>query len=84
VEIVQWVAESMHPFKIVDNHGFQCLMKTGRPDYYLPSAQTVSCDVKQIFMSCQKQIANMLHVCNLDQLLWAGHKINIPRSMTEH
>jgi hypothetical protein len=53
MEIVQWVAESMHPFKIVEDRGFQCLMKTGRPDYYIPSAQTVSCDVKKIFMCCR-------------------------------
>ncbi|EDQ99622.1 uncharacterized protein LACBIDRAFT_316310 [Laccaria bicolor S238N-H82] len=42
VEIVRWVAESMRPFSIVEDHGFRCLMKTGRPEYYLPSHSTIS------------------------------------------
>ncbi|EDQ98064.1 uncharacterized protein LACBIDRAFT_313052 [Laccaria bicolor S238N-H82] len=42
VEIVRWVAESMCPFSIVEDHGFRCLMKTGRPEYYLPSHSTIS------------------------------------------
>ncbi|KAF8158522.1 hypothetical protein B0H34DRAFT_635228, partial [Crassisporium funariophilum] len=41
-KIVCWVSESMHPFSIVEDHGFHCLMKTGRPEYYLPSCSTVS------------------------------------------
>ena len=70
VEIVRWVAESMRPFKIVDDRGFQCLMKTGRPDYYIPSARTVSRDVKKIFTQCRQRIAKSLNVCGLDQLRW--------------
>ena len=35
-EIVRWVAESLRPYEIVSNRGFQCLMKTGRPEYYIP------------------------------------------------
>jgi hypothetical protein len=27
-EIVKWVAESLRPFEIVKDQGFQCLMKT--------------------------------------------------------
>jgi hypothetical protein len=42
MEMVQWVAKSMCPFKIVNNQGFQCLMKTGRPGYYIPLPETVS------------------------------------------
>jgi hypothetical protein len=34
-EIVKWVAESKRPFDIVSNRGFQSLMKTGRPEYYI-------------------------------------------------
>jgi hypothetical protein len=45
-EIVQWVSESKRPFNIVKDCGFQSLMKTGRPDYYIPSPTTVSRDVK--------------------------------------
>ena len=59
-EIVRWVAESKQPFKIVNNCGFQSLMKTGRPNYYIPSEQTVSRDVKQAFVHAHKQVAKML------------------------
>ncbi|KIK11654.1 hypothetical protein PISMIDRAFT_73146, partial [Pisolithus microcarpus 441] len=40
--------------------GFQCLMKTGRPQCYLPSPETVSHDVKQVFTCTRKHIAKML------------------------
>ena len=50
----------MRPFKIVDDRGFKKLMKTGRPGYYLPSKETVSRDVKQVFTRCCQRIAKML------------------------
>jgi hypothetical protein len=59
-EIVWWVAESKSPFGIVSNHRFQSLMKTGRPEYCIPSPATVSCDIKMVFANAQKQIAKML------------------------
>ena len=62
-EIVRWVAESMRPFNIVNDHGCQSLMKTGRPDYYIPSPSTVSHDVKRVFVRCCERIAEMLQVC---------------------
>jgi len=58
----------MRPFKIVEDRGFQCLMKTGRPDYYIPSARTVSRDVKKVFTQCRERIAKMLHVCEQDKM----------------
>jgi hypothetical protein len=36
------VAESKRPFKIVEDRGFQSLMKTGRPECHIPCATTVS------------------------------------------
>jgi hypothetical protein len=59
-EIVRWVSESKRPFNIVNDRGFQCLMKTGRPEYYIPSPSTVSRDVKQVFVNVHKCIAKML------------------------
>jgi hypothetical protein len=47
-EIVQWVSESKRPFNIVNDRGFQLLMK-GRPNYYIPSPTTISQDVKHVF-----------------------------------
>jgi hypothetical protein len=61
-EIVQWVAESMRPFKIVKDRGFVSLMKTGRPGYYIPSPETVSRDTKKVFAHCRKRIATILQV----------------------
>ncbi|KAG2098243.1 uncharacterized protein F5147DRAFT_747387 [Suillus discolor] len=49
-ELVHWVAESLRPFDIVKDRGFQSLMKTGRPEYYIPSPRTISSDVKLVFV----------------------------------
>ena len=57
---MRWVAESKRPFAIVNDHGFQSLMKTGRPDYHIPSEHTVSRDVKQAFVHARKRVAKML------------------------
>ncbi|KIL54599.1 hypothetical protein M378DRAFT_92236, partial [Amanita muscaria Koide BX008] len=62
VEIVRWVAESARPFKIVADRGFQSLMKTGRPGYYIPSPSQVSRDVKLVFARSRQRIAKMLQV----------------------
>ena len=59
---MHWVAESFWPFSIVEDRGFKSLMKTGRPEYYLPSRLTVSCDVRLIFAHTHNHIAKMLKV----------------------
>ncbi|KAI6029002.1 hypothetical protein EDC04DRAFT_2869084 [Pisolithus marmoratus] len=41
IEIVYWVVESGWPFEIVRDCGFQSLMKTGHPEYYIPDVCTV-------------------------------------------
>jgi len=46
MEIVCWVVENKRPFQIINDCGFHLLMKTGHPGYHLPSAETVSHDVK--------------------------------------
>ncbi|KAF8812979.1 hypothetical protein BYT27DRAFT_7271837, partial [Phlegmacium glaucopus] len=48
-EIVCWVSENARPFSIVNDRGFKNLMKTGRPEYYLPSPTTVSRDIRLVF-----------------------------------
>jgi hypothetical protein len=60
---VRWVAEGKRPFQIVNDRGFKTLMKTGRPEYHLPSAETVSRDVKGVFVRVRQRIAKMLQVC---------------------
>lgn len=37
-------------------------MKTGRPEYALPSPSTVSRDVKRVFARVRRRIAKMLKV----------------------
>ncbi|KAG2342366.1 hypothetical protein BDR05DRAFT_976514 [Suillus weaverae] len=53
-EIVQWVVESLQPFETVNDHGFQALMKTRRPEYHIPSPLTVSQDVKLVFSNVRQ------------------------------
>jgi hypothetical protein len=37
-------------------------MKMGRPEYYIPSAQTLSRDVQNVFVQVRKRVAHMLQV----------------------
>jgi hypothetical protein len=37
-------------------------MKTGRPECYIPSAETVSRDVKDVFVRVRERVAKMLQV----------------------
>ena len=37
-------------------------MKTGRPEYYIPSPETISRDVRNVFVNVRKRIAKMLQV----------------------
>jgi uncharacterized DUF497 family protein len=67
-EIVRWVTESKQPFQVVNNRGFQMLMKTGRPDFPIPSAETVSHDVKNVFINVHQRIARMLQVKSVSQI----------------
>ncbi|KAG2370356.1 hypothetical protein BDR07DRAFT_1447216 [Suillus spraguei] len=54
------VTYSHHQHTHAKTRGFNNLMETGHPEYYLPSPSTVSCDVKQVFIKTCKHIANML------------------------
>ena len=76
VEIVRWVSENLRPFNIVNDRASQCLMKTGRPGYHIPSASTVARDVKTVFARTRKTIATMLQVQELNlMLLGADHHL---------
>ncbi|KAI6107638.1 hypothetical protein EDD16DRAFT_1488628 [Pisolithus croceorrhizus] len=45
------------PFEIVGDPGFQTLMKTGHPEYHIPSPDTVACDVLSMFAHMWQQLA---------------------------
>jgi len=70
----------MRPFSIVGDRGFQNLMKTGRPEYYLPTASTVSRDVKHVFTKVRSRIAKMLQVRIQVSYIIKDNKINLPLS----
>ena len=59
---VCWVCKNLCPFSIVHDQGFKILIKTGRPEYYLPSSSTVSHNVRVVFANVQKQMAKMMKV----------------------
>ena len=56
------MAENKRPFQIVNDRAFRSLMKTERPEIYIPSAETLSRDVKNVFVSARKRISEMLQV----------------------
>jgi hypothetical protein len=60
------VCENARPFNIVSDRGFNSLMKTGRPEHYIPSPSTVSRDVRQVFVRTRNRISKMLNVSHLD------------------
>ena len=64
-EIVRWICEDARPFNIVNDRGFRSLMKTGQPEYYIPSPSTVSRDVRQVFVRTRNRISKMLNVSHL-------------------
>ncbi|KIK76676.1 hypothetical protein PAXRUDRAFT_169129, partial [Paxillus rubicundulus Ve08.2h10] len=51
---------NLRPFEIVKDLGFQHLMKTGRPEYYLLHPTTISCDMRLVFARTRQRIAKML------------------------
>jgi len=54
----------MRPFSIVEDQGFKNLMKTGRPEYHIPSRVTVAQDVRNVFKKTRERIGKMLKVWN--------------------
>ena len=52
----------MRSMKIVDDPGFHRLMKTGRPQYRIPSARTVARDVHVVFRRVKERITKMFKV----------------------
>jgi len=52
----------MRSMKIVEDPGFHRLMKTGRPQYKIPSRRTVARDVHVVFRRVKERIAKMLQV----------------------
>lgn len=62
VVFVRWVSENKRPFQIVNDPPFRSLMLTGRPESYIPSAECLLRDVKNVFIAVRERIAKMLQV----------------------
>lgn len=61
-EHVRWVSESLRPFSIVEDRGYQNMMKTGRPHHYVPTRAVLSRDVHMVFANVRKRVKGMLQV----------------------
>lgn len=59
---MRWVAESLRPFSIVEDRGYRNLMKTGRPEHYVPSRSVLSRDVHTVFVNVRRKIKEWLIV----------------------
>lgn len=69
-ECVKWCAESLRPFRVVQDRGFLRLVKTGRPGYYVPSPSTVARDTKVVFVRTRGRLARFLRVCTTQSNGW--------------
>ena len=59
---VRWIAQSKHPFEIVNDVGYQWNVKQGAPHQYIPSSSTIQRDVKEAFLKCREKLAKVLQV----------------------
>ena len=64
VNHVKWMCESQRPFAIANDKGYHRNMKIGRPHQYIPPADTISRDVRYVFIRAREKIARLLQVCS--------------------
>ena len=60
--MVRWMAENLRPFSIAKDRGFKSLMKTGRPEYWIPSPSTIARDTYQVFERSRERVRDLLEV----------------------
>ncbi|KAE9393957.1 hypothetical protein BT96DRAFT_771236, partial [Gymnopus androsaceus JB14] len=60
VVTARWVSELAGPFHIVKDRGYRWLQKEGRPERYIPSRETVSKDVKNLYEKVKEKLAEEL------------------------
>jgi hypothetical protein len=66
---VSWICESKRPFAIAKDQGYHRNMKTGWPHQYIPSPETISRDVRVVFVEAHKYISGLLKVCQTSPML---------------
>ncbi|KAF8718330.1 hypothetical protein AX14_011894 [Amanita brunnescens Koide BX004] len=57
---VGWMCKSKRPFVIAKDRGYHQNMKTGRPHQYIPSPETISQDVRVVFVEARKHMSRLL------------------------
>ena len=62
VNHVGWMCESKRPFAIAKDGGYHRNMKTGHPHQYIPSPETISRDVRVVFVEACKHMSRLLKV----------------------
>ncbi|CAH1170700.1 unnamed protein product [Phaedon cochleariae] len=63
--VVYFIATSMQPYNIVEQHGFKHLMKTAVPSYKLPSRKTLSeCKIPKLYNETVQKIKDRLAEIN--------------------
>jgi hypothetical protein len=58
--VVKWVTENNRPASIVNDTELPTLMISGRPHATLPSASTVTQDIRAAFAKCCEKIGKLL------------------------
>ncbi|THH17103.1 hypothetical protein EUX98_g9192 [Antrodiella citrinella] len=59
-EVVRWLSESFRPYETVRDRGFLCLMKTGRPELWVPSPKTAGRDMINAHIEARNRVARLL------------------------
>jgi len=61
--LVKWITESNRPTSIVKDRELRELLTAGRPNFEIPSPDTISRDIKSSFDKCRARVAKLLQVC---------------------
>ena len=59
---MKWVSKNMQSMCIMEDAEFHCLMKTGQPAYWIPTAKMVATDIYIVFKQVKDCIIKMLQV----------------------
>ena len=57
-----WLASSLRPFAIVDDAGFQEILRMFDPHILIPSQPTISRDVREMYVIARENLASFLEV----------------------
>jgi hypothetical protein len=63
LNLVLWVSRRHRPFSIMEDPKFIELLRSLNENVSLPSHQTLSCYVKEVFEASQQNIISLLKVC---------------------